>query len=215
MGDQMTVHAEEYIPRELIHSKILLVEGEDDEKFFKHYMLHLGINVDEIHIIKTKGTFNEDYVKSLTTRPGFVGNINLLGIIKDSDSGITSTFENIKDLFNGTNLNFPDSPYCFSHNGIRVGAFIIGNNSDIKMLEDLCLKTVENKPEIECINNLFECISKIDNREFEKPSKSKAQAYLATQTVYAKHIGLGAKEGHWDFTSTALNSLKEFLSNYR
>lgn len=210
----MTVHAEEYIPRELIHGKILLVEGEDDEKFFKHYMIHLGINIDEIHIIKTKGNFNEVYAKSLTTRPDFIGKISILGIIRDSDLGVTSTFEDVKELFNGTNLNFPKSPNCFSNNGIRVGVFVIGNNSDIKMLEDLCLKTVENKPEIQCVNNLFKCVIKIDNREFANPSKSKAQAYLATQTTYAKHIGLGAKAGSWDFTSTALNSLKEFLSNY-
>lgn len=211
----MTIHAEKNIPGELIYSKILLVEGDDDEKFFKHYMLNLGINIDEIHIIKTNGDFNEDFVKALTSRPGFRRKIRMLGIIKDSDSGVTSTFEKVKELFNGTNLNFPKSPNCFLNNGIRVGVFVIGNNSDVKMLEDLCLKTVENKPEIDCVNNLFKCVTKIDNREFANPSKSKAQAYLATQTIFAKYIGLGAKEGHWDFTSTALNSLKEFLSNYR
>ena len=80
------------------------------------------------------------------------------------------------------------------------------------MIEDLCLKTVEKHPAMQCVNAFAECVSNLDNRP-RNISKAKVQAYLAAQAEVAETIGRGAQKGYWDFDSPYLDELKSFLKN--
>ncbi|MHA1454625.1 MAG: DUF3226 domain-containing protein [Promethearchaeota archaeon] len=203
------------IPKRISRSKILLVEGDDDYHFFKHFFLFEKINIDEIHIIRTCGDFDEDYVNALVIRSDFVDNIKIFGIISEANSiGIQRKFEIIKDRFENTNLTFPDKPNSFTTKYPKGGIFIIGNDDDIKILEDLCLKSIEKDKEMTCVKEFTNCISKL-NIIYDNPSKAQAQAYLASKPKYIAHIGLGAKENYWNFESTIYNDIKRFLNEFK
>ena len=84
-------------------------------------------------------------------------------------------------------------------------------DSDKGMLEDLCLKSIENEPINNCIDTYFECIG-------EKPkelSKAKILCYLASKTPLVYSIGLAAHKGYWDFEAEQFKELKDFLLNLK
>lgn len=203
------------IPKRISRNKMLLVEGDNDYHFFKHFFLFEKINIDEIHIIRTCGDFDEDYANALVIRSDFVDNIKIFGIISEANSiGVQRTFKIIKDRFENTNLTFPDKPNSFTTNDPKVGIFIIGNDDDIKMLEDLCLKSVEKDKEMSCVKEFTNCISKL-KMVYDNPSKAKAQAYLASKPKYIAHIGLGAKENYWHFEFDIYNDIRRFLNEFK
>ena len=87
-------------------------------------------------------------------------------------------------------------------------------NSDAGMLEDLCLKTVENHPAMGCVQPFTSCISELE----ESPNnivKAKAQAFLAAMPELANSVGVGAQKGYWNFKSEELTDLKSFIGNLR
>jgi len=82
------------IPKRISRSKILLVEGDNDYHFFKHFFLFEKINIDEIHIIRTCGAFDEDYANALVIRSDFEDNIKIFGIISEANTiGVQRTFK--------------------------------------------------------------------------------------------------------------------------
>jgi len=203
------------IPEKISKDKILIIEGDDDLNFFKHFMKHEDIDIDSIHFIKTEGSFNEIFINSLVKRSDFSKNVKIIGIIRDADENLEKTFHDVIEKFKGTNMTLPSKNKTFiKPEGIRVGIYIIGNNSDVNMLEDLCLKSIEYLPEIRCVHDFWLCL--IDNLEElpHIPSKSKAQVYLATKPIYVAHIGMAAKEGYWDFNSNILDELRDFTLNF-
>jgi len=209
------VHGEENIPKKINRSKIILVEGDDDEKFFKQFLKYEEINIDDIHFINTDGSYDKEFVNLLVKRPGFKNKIKLFVVIRDAEANIQSAFDEIVKKFDGTFLTFPKKPNSFTNNVPKVGVYIIGNDSDIKMLEDLCLKTVKNNPEMKCVDIFCECVSKLKDEKPKNLSKAKAQAYLATRPNYAAHIGIGAKEGYWKFKSPELDDLRNFIKIFK
>lgn len=46
------VHGEGEIPKDITKNKLLLVEGNDDIKFFKYFLIDEKIDINNIHIIK-------------------------------------------------------------------------------------------------------------------------------------------------------------------
>jgi len=67
---------------------------------------------------------------------------------------------------------------------------------------------------MEHIDHYIDCVQKIEAGP-KIIAKAKAQVYLASKLVTVYSVGLGAKKKYWDFTSDALDSLKEFLENMR
>jgi len=83
------------------------------------------------------------------------------------------------------------------------------------MLEDLCLKTVENYKAMTCVNEYTSCISALESIPKNIPKAKvqvfKAQVFLAAQPEIVDSVGLGAQKKYWDFESSALDELKKFL----
>lgn len=206
---------EDNIPEKINRSKIILVEGNDDEKFFRHFLMYEGVNIDEIHFINTEGSFDKEFVNLLVKRPGFKNKIKLFVIIRDAETNVKSAFDDVVKKFKGVFLTFPNKPNSFANKEPIIGVYIIGNDSDIRILEDLCLKTVINNPEMKCVNTFCECVLKLKDKGPRNFSKAKAQAYLATRPNYAAHIGIGAKEGYWDFRSPELDDVRNFIKIFK
>ncbi len=193
----------------LISTKIIAVEGQDEVNFFKALLRTLGINNVQILNFEGKTKF-KNKIKALKNRPGFE-NVAKIAFIRDSDSlPANAAFDSIVNALKSADLPFPDNINSFKDSNPNVGIFIMPNNDDLGMLEDLCLKSIEEEPVTLCIDEYFECIEENPN----ELSKAKVLCYLASKTPLVNSLGRAAVKGHWDFNSNHFNEIKTFIGNF-
>jgi len=198
--------------------KILAVEGKDDKNFFNALLKHIGIADFDIREVGGKNQFRKKLPALVNARGFFLADgssfVSHLAIVRDKDED--DAFKSIATIVETTGLTPPTKPSEFSDGKPKVGIFIMpGEAIDGTMLEDLCLKTVENQKAMTCVNEFASCISALEptakNIPKAKVQVFKAQVFLAAQPEIVDSVGLGAQKNYWDFESPALDELKEFL----
>lgn len=199
--------------------KILAVEGKDDKNFFDVLLENMNIRDCETRAVGGKDQFPIKF-PLLLKASGFPL-VTHIGIVRDKDEmKKTEAFESIVNIVRSVGFEPPAAHSQFSNGTPRVGIFIMpGDLIDGEKLEDLCLKTVENKEAMPCVNEFAACISALENTPKDIPKAKvqvfKAQVFLAAQPEIVNSMGLGAKKRYWDFNSSALDELKSFLNNLK
>jgi len=202
------------LPAEIKNKKLIVVEGDQDCQFFAKLIDKLDIKGVYVLGIGGKGNFNDD-LQRLHRRPGF-SSLTHFAVIRDKDED--NAFESIvKILQDKDKMNIspvPSAPGVFTTGKPKTGVFIMPGSIQGKMLEDLCLKSVEDKPEMKCVNDFANCVSRLESPP-KNPSKSKVLAFLASQPEDANTVGQGAEKNYWNLDAPCLNELKTFLNNLR
>jgi hypothetical protein len=204
-------------PRSITSKKVLAVEGQDEKNFLDKLLKYLGFNDFQIEDVGGKDNFPDKFPNLLKTS-GFShadGSplVTHLVIIRDKEDD--NAFESISNIVVKAGLKPPNKHSTFSDSNPKVGIFIMpGAEVQGTMLEDLCLKTVENQPAMKCVNEFVSCASALDTKP-KNLSKAKAQTFLAAQPEIVNSVGVGAQKGYWDFESPALDELKQFLSHLK
>lgn len=203
-----------YISRGPITSKkIIAVEGSDDDKFIDALLRYVNIKDFDIRFVGGTGEF-QNKLPSLKKTSGFYhpsgsSFVTHLAIIRDENGD--DAFTSIANILRREGFVPPESHGQFSDANPKVGIFIMpGKTIEGKMLEDLCLKTVENHPAMKCVNAFYSCVNTLEKKP-KNIAKAKAQAFLAAQPELANSVGVGAQKSYWDFESSALDELKNFL----
>jgi len=206
------------LPREIRNKKLLVVEGASDVGFF--VKLLEKIRIAGVYVLGIDGarTFNERLPR-LPKMRGF-SKITHLAVVRDRDQD--DAFKSVANILK-RKMGFSDVPANnaeFATGSPRIGVFIMpGETVAGRMLEDLCLKTVENDPAMQCVNDFACCVSELQtpprNLAKAKAQVFKAQAFLAAQPETAGSVGLGAKKGYWNFDAACLAELKGFLGHLR
>lgn len=199
--------------------KILLVEGQDEENFFQAFIRKTkGLSDGEIQVIAVKGKDNFNETFSYLTKSDEFKKVTHCGFVRDAEensapSAFNSLHGIIKDKWPGVAL--PDKPGDIVKGPPGVGIFIMPDNKDSGMLEDLCLDYVKEKKEsvYRCIAAYQECIK--DNHTYKKgtfnPSKSCLMAYLASCVPICYSLGIAAQKGFFDFDAVCFKDIKNFL----
>ena len=209
-------------PAPIKSKKLLAVEGKDEENFFDALLKHMNITNFDIHKVGGKNQFPKKLPALLKTRGFFAPDesplVTHLGIVRDKDED--EAFKSISNIIATVGLKPPTKQSTFSDGTPKVGIFIMpGNKVEGTMLEDLCLKSVENHPAMKCVDEFASCVSGLPispkNISKAKVHVFKAQVFLATQPEVADSVGLGAQKKYWNFNSPALDELKQFLSNLK
>jgi hypothetical protein len=197
--------------------KVLAVEGQDEEEFFGALLRYMDIGDFDMRHVGGKDQFRTK-LPALKRVSGFFNVdgspfVTYLAIIRDQNSD--DAFESVVGILKREGFTPPKEHGQFSKGNPKVGIFIMpGTKVKGTMLEDLCLKTVENRPTMKCVNEFASCVSELETMP-KNLSKAKAQAFLAAQPEIVNSVGLGAQKKYWNFESPALNELKEFLSNLK
>lgn len=189
---------------------LLLVEGKDEETFCKCLLLHLRI--DNVQVVAVGGKDNFPInIKSLSKVPGFPL-VKAIGIVRDAEADDPSqVLQSINSALGNANRPTIASIGSFhANNGLRIGTFVMPNNKDKGMLEDLLLKALQCPNVVDCIDAFVECAER-NNGALKNKSKAKVQAYLAAMPEIVNSAGLGAKKGYWDFDSNEMDDIKKFL----
>lgn len=83
--------------KEIVSNKFLLVEGNDDKKFFESFMKYEAIENVQVERVKGKPEF-QNKIPGYAIRPDF-NKIEMLAIIRDANNeGINNAFLSIKNI---------------------------------------------------------------------------------------------------------------------
>lgn len=209
---------------EITKSKLLVVEGKDEDNFFKSFLKHL--KNDDVDIVSCNGKEKlRTEIPALLKRPDF-RKVKSYAIIVDADESLDDTFKSVAGLLKNNKEPIPKEMNQYEVGEHRkVGIYCMPGNVDKGMLEDLFLQVSENHP---ALPHAVEYISKLESileKKLEEeprnpnkfyypktPSKAKALALLAALYEPINSIGVAAIKGYWDFEHPSLSKLKEFLN---
>ena len=216
-------------------TNLLLVEGKDECNFFNALFSSMSISsfflndygkiesndiaqsTHAIQIVDIGGAKNfAPQFPYLYGMEGF-GRIEKLGFVRDAEEkNAKSAFDSICDILKKHGLPSPDKVgEINSSNSPWVGIFIMPDNCESGMLEDLCLESIKTEKVYSCVDNFVKCFEKGYTEEGKKHCnihKAKVQAYLSAKSPIVPSLGLGAKLKHWDFTHPCFNGIKNFLT---
>ncbi len=198
----------------ITHKKVIAVEGSDDDNFFDALLRRMNISDFDIRFVGGKGEF-KNKLPALKNVSGFFNAdgspfVTHLVIIRDENGD--NAFRSVANILKKEGFTPPKKHGLFSDGNPRIGVFIMpGATVAGTMLEDLCLKTVEDHPAMRCVNEFVSCVCKLKAQP-RSISKVKTQAFLAAQPEIVNSVGVGAQKGYWDFESPVLDELKQFLS---
>ena len=197
---------------EIQKNKLLLVEGNDDQNFFQKLLQE--ITLDNIQIIPMGGrdNFRTPNFRSVINTPGF-REVVALGIVRDADDGAGSVFTNTCTALRECGLPEPTRTMEITNTTLKVGILIIPPNTEKGEIEDLCLSSLKEYSEIECIDSYFKCLKeKLLPEKFPRDlSKARVQAFLASREESVPRLGIAAQKGYFPLNHNIFEGINGFL----
>ncbi len=195
---------------ELIAKNILILEGKDEELLIEKMLKHLDITGIQCIDIQGKPEF-EPTIRSLPVRPG-VKNVQKIGFVADADvEKAESTFNSFTYHLEKAGFVAPTQLVSLSSGSPQIAIFVMPNNHDAGMLEDLCLQSI-SEDSLRCINDFMRCTGM--SSETVKYQKRQALAYLSIATPFTYQVGLAAQQKVWNFDHPCFDQLKTFLEQF-
>jgi hypothetical protein len=201
----------------------LLVEGRDEEFFFKAMLAHLGIPGVLIVDVGGNRKFNVK-LPALINTPGFRESVKSYAIVRDAEASADAAFASVRDLLRLCQQPHPGTKNTFAVGPPKVGVYIMPGNADSGMLEDLCMATVAGNPVVSCVDAFMLSVAQHIKWQqpsgvvadaqivrLNNPSKAKAKAFLAVHEKDLSSMGTAAQAGVWKFDHESMKSLREFL----
>jgi hypothetical protein len=194
--------------------RLLIVEGKDEELFFDALLKHLNISNIQILSIGGKTKFRKNLGALLNRREEFA-KVKRLWITRDADDDFNSAFQSICDALKALELPVPKKPKIPTSSCPEISIFIFPDNQSPGMLEDLCLKVLQDNtqdtPIIKCLEDYFCCLARRSPEFPNNLSKAKIQAFLAAKKEPGKRLEEAAQSGYFPWDHPAFNDIKEFL----
>lgn len=197
---------------ELREKKIVIVEGKDDDNFIVSLIQNIGLH--GIQVIPFEG--NTDWSKKLSAlvkMPNFSTLIESVGIIRDSDSDMDRTFKSVCTTLANNGLDVPKRTMETTTRKPKIIVMLWPFSKENGSLEDLCLLSIAEYPEMKCIEAYFDCLKSTLKTMPKNMSKSKVQAFLASREEACPHLGIGATKNYWPFEHDVFNETKIFLKS--
>lgn len=195
---------------EITKAKQLLVEGNDQVYFFGTLLENLG--TQDIQIQNFGGiTELQGFLKALRRARTFE-RVTSLGIIRDAETDAASAFQSVSSSLRGADLPVPAQVIQSFGNDPMVSVFILPDTESPGMLETICLRSVEEDPVMDCIEQYFSCLEEQSVSLPNNMDKARVLAFLASRRKTVGLLGLAAKKGYWPFDSAVFEDIKQFLN---
>jgi len=196
--------------KQLSKPKLLIGEGKEEVLFFNAFLTHLNISYVQVEQYEGKQALGR-YLKTLKVRSGYREVVSL-GIARDADDSAHSAFPSVCGALNGAGLPVPSKSGELTGNSPQISVIILPDDENPGMLEDLCLEAVRTDPVLQCIDEYFQCVNNIAERQQPKNmAKARVHAWLSSQVEPDKRLGEAAKAGYLPWDSPRFDRLKQFL----
>jgi hypothetical protein len=192
---------------------ILAVEGKDEYNFFTALIKHLNLTDIQIEDIGGKDKFKLEF-PLLAQSENFYGIVKKIGFVRDAEEKeAVAAFQSICGILNTHNLPVPQTPNTITDkDGKKVAIFIMPNNKDSGMLEDLCIESRKTDPIWNCVEAFIKCYDPLIEKDKYNISKAKIGAFLSTRVPIVNSLGIAAQDHIWDFNNPCFNPIKNFLT---
>jgi hypothetical protein len=190
--------------------KLLLVEGRDEEEFFRALLDHLAVTDVQPDQFRGKANLRED-LKGLRGRSGF-GSVTSLAITRDANSDAQAAFQSVRDALRDAGFETPQRCEHVVGQSPKLSVFILPDCTSPGMLETLCLRSVQDQPGMKCVRSYFRCMKK-NGRDPKNPWKAQIHAWLASDDTPDRRLGEAARAKRWDFDHGSFAQLRRFLTS--
>ncbi len=195
---------------DITESHLLVVEGKEEEVFFGALIKHLGLQKVQIIPIGGKKNLRQN-LKILAKSPQFKNAVVAMGIVRDADDNPAAAFQSVSDALQAAGLSVPESPSMPAGNTPKITIMILPEGGASGMLEDLCLKAVENDNARICVEQYFQCLQQKGLSFPRNMSKARVQVFLASRSESGKRLGEAAEAGYWPWDNQAFAEVKKFI----
>jgi hypothetical protein len=190
-------------------SKLLLVEGTHEVKFFNRLLETMQIDDVQVEPLGGKYLFKPN-IKNLPGYPGFSG-VTSIGIVRDANANFEDTFRSVLGALRDANLPAPGEVIIPTATSPQVAIFITPDNGSEGALEDLLMACVQGDPVLACVDGYFDCLRGIQGGAHPHLSKAQVQVYLAKEPEGDVHMGIASERNVWVWDSSAFDGLKTFI----
>jgi hypothetical protein len=173
-------------------SKVLLVEGPDDRRFFSGLLGILKIRSD-FDIVEYEGESKlRRKLESMVVESGFRHNVVSLGITRDADErGVSVKLQSIHTALHKVGLSESKTSIVPTRPNLRIAAHIICDSTQKGRLEEMILEAVAKDWRTACVDDYWNCLNKQcpDNDVLPKDeNKSQLAVFLAGQERSEKAV---------------------------
>lgn len=198
------------MPITISRSKLLLVEGSHEVKFFN--CLLKAMHLDDIQVAKVGGEHDfRPNIVNLRKYPGYTdSDVKSIGIVRDANRSFEDKLRSIQNALRDGDLPVPDQPIVPTNTNPRVAVFITPDNVSDGALEDLLMASVEDDPVLQCVDSYFDCLTGIQGHH-PHLSKARVQVYLAKEPEGDMHMGIASEKNVWVWDSPAFDGVKTFI----
>lgn len=196
-------------------SRLLLVEGSDDEWFFRRIMERRSLSGVQIFQYSERGTLGDFLTDVLILNPDF-SSVNAIGIVRDADTSYHQAFQSLGDSCRLAGLPVPSAPLAYAegslnYSAIRVVAYVMPDNSSQGDLEALCLEAVKESSAVPCVDHFFDCLLSIGHVPRQE-NKARLRAFLSTNRDNPNLlIGQAIAAGVIPWDSPAFDAIHQLL----
>lgn len=191
---------------------VLVVEGREEELFFGALIKHLGLQKVQTMPIGGKEQLRRN-LRALVLSPGF-SEVVSLGVVRDANADPRAAFQSVRDALWAVNLPAPERPLLPVGHSPRVAVMILPDEDTPGMLEDLCLRAVEQDPAMLCVEQYFQCLQQQSLPLPQQMPKAKVHVFLASRSDPGKRLGEAAQAGYWPWDAQAFDQVKNFLQQF-
>ena len=177
-------------------SRLLLVEGKEDQEFFIKLGGHLTSTADwPIHINQYEGKSKlTDFLIALSSHPDF-SQLVTIGIVLDADFN-TNAFQSVQGAIRSTNEEFPrqlpvpQQAMELAEGNPNIIVLIMPSTEREGMLEDLVMDVFADDPVTTCVDAYFDCLreNRIGVSQAKLP-KARLRAFVTGKNVSDEATG--------------------------
>lgn len=194
---------------EITQPNLLITEGQEDTNFFTALAKHLKL--EHLQIVDSGGkTTLRKFLKAIALESGF-SQVQSLAVVRDADQNPSSAFISVRDALGAADLPTPNDPYTILDKQPRVAVLILPDANSTGELEDLCLRSIENDPVMQCVAQFFSCLEEQQLAPPKKVSKAKVQVFLASRPDIDWRLGIAAQRGYWPWEHPTFSEIKDCL----
>jgi hypothetical protein len=195
----------------LTASKLVLVEGKDEERSLTALARELGVADVDIREIGGKSAWPAT-ISTVGSVSGF-RDVHSLGLVTDANGNPSGAFASLRDLLSNAGFPRPVSPEVKVPGSPAVTVFVSPGQGRSGELEDIFLQSLNADPAMPCIDDLETCLVAAGNVLPRKRSKMRLQIYIATRTADVYRVLGEACDAHaFDWNDPAFQGIRSFLS---
>jgi hypothetical protein len=180
----------------IAHPKLLLVEGQDEEKFFTEFLRALRLQDIEIRSVGGARKLRPNILT--VNRVSRDQPLVSLGIVRDADNNSRYAFQSVCQALRDAGFAVPANPLELAPGNPRVMVMIIPSGRSTGMLEDVCLTSVTEDPAMSCVQEYFRCLQSMLDRLPRNIPKARIRSFLISRELL--------EEAHFEFLQTRIES---------